>query len=61
MLSPEDANVRPDYVNGINPKAGIVFSVRSFDDDASLSTVPDWDSVTGSGSPNETYIESYGS
>jgi subtilase family serine protease len=61
VLSSEDANVRPDYVNGINPKAGIVYSVRSFDDDASLSTVPGWDPVTGIGSPNETYIESYGS
>jgi subtilase family serine protease len=60
VLSSDNANVRPDYANGINPKAGIVYSVRTFDDDSSLSTVPGWDPVTGIGSPNETYIESYG-
>ena len=50
-----DANVRSDYVNGIDDSAGFKYSVRTFDDDSSLVTGPGWDDVTGVGSPNAAY------
>lgn len=52
-----DANVRPDYVNGVNAKDGIEYSIRTFDDDSSLDTTGGWDDVTGVGSPNAAYFE----
>jgi subtilase family serine protease len=55
-----EANVRPDYANGVNPKAGILYSVRTFDDDTSLHTGPGWDDVTGVGSPNSAYFTTGG-
>ncbi|MGI8577974.1 MAG: S53 family peptidase [Nocardioidaceae bacterium] len=51
------ANVRPDYVNGLDPSAGIVYSIRTFSDDASLQTVAGWDDVTGVGTPNARYFK----
>jgi subtilase family serine protease len=54
------ANVRPDYANGVSPKDGILYSVRTFDDDSSLDTKPGWDDVTGVGSPNSAYFEARG-
>lgn len=50
------ANVRPDFANGVNPYGGIVYSVRTFDDDSSLSTTRGWDDVTGVGSPTRKYF-----
>ncbi len=47
-----DGNVRPDYVNRTDPADGIVYSVREFGEDASLTTGPGWDDVTGVGTPN---------
>ncbi|HEY1330401.1 MAG TPA: S53 family peptidase [Actinomycetota bacterium] len=55
VLSVKDANVRPDFVNGVDPSDGIVYSVRTFDQDSSLFTAPGWDDVTGIGSPNSNY------
>jgi hypothetical protein len=49
-------NVRVDYANGVNPKDGLLYSVRTFDDDSSLRTRPGWDEVTGIGTPNTGYI-----
>jgi subtilase family serine protease len=54
------ANVRPDYANGVNARDGILYSVRTFDDDSSLKTNPGWDDVTGVGSPNSAYFEATG-
>lgn len=54
------ANVRPDYANGVNQKDGILYSVRTFDDDSSLDTKPGWDDVTGVGSPNSAYFDAGG-
>jgi subtilase family serine protease len=51
------ANVRSDYANDVNPKDGILYSVRTFDDDSSLHTNSGWDDVTGVGSPNAAYFE----
>lgn len=45
-------NVRSDYVNGLNDKNGLVYSVRTFDQDSSLTTSAGWDDVTGIGTPN---------
>ena len=50
------ANVRPDYANGLNPKDGILYSIRTLDDDSSLRTAPGWDTVTGVGAPNGGYF-----
>lgn len=50
------ANVRPDYVNGVDPTAGIVYSVRTFNQDSSLTTGPGWDDVTGVGTPNAAFL-----
>ena len=51
------ANVRSDYVNGVNPKDGLVYSVRTFDQDSSLVTKQGWDDVTGIGTPSPIYPE----
>lgn len=59
VTSSEDANVRPDYANGLDPKDGILYSVRTFDDDSSLVTRPGWDDVTGIGSPNGGYLSAF--
>lgn len=50
------ANVRPDYANGVDAQGGIVYSVRTFDDDSSLKTKKGWDDVTGVGSPDRVYF-----
>jgi subtilase family serine protease len=49
------ALVRPDFVNGHNAQHGIVYSIRTVDDDTSLRTGPGWDDVTGVGSPSPGY------
>jgi subtilase family serine protease len=56
-----DANIRPDFVNGVNKADGIVYSVRTFDQDSSLTTGPGWDDVTGVGSPNARFLTAFGS
>jgi subtilase family serine protease len=54
-----DGNVRPDFVNGINARNGVVYSVRTFDQDSSLKTHPGWDDVTGVGSPNAGFLTAF--
>lgn len=57
--APIDAgNVRPDYVNGVDPSGGISYSVRTFGQDSSLSVTPGWDDVTGIGSANAKWLTS---
>jgi subtilase family serine protease len=51
-----DANVRPDYVNGVDASDGTTYSLRTFDDDSGLDTAPGWDPVTGIGSPNPSVL-----
>jgi subtilase family serine protease len=54
---PKDAgNVRADYVNGVDPADGIVYSVRTFKQDSSLAVKPGWDDVTGIGAPNPGWL-----
>ena len=45
-------DVRPDYVNRNDPSDGIVYSVRTFGQDSSLTVTKGWDTVTGLGVPN---------
>ena len=51
-----EANVRPDFANGLNADDGIKYSIRTFGDDSSLIVAPGWDEVTGVGSPNTRYL-----
>jgi subtilase family serine protease len=55
------ANIRPDFANGVNKADGILYSVRTFDQDSSLTTGPGWDDVTGVGSPNAVFLKAFGS
>jgi hypothetical protein len=59
VLAIPGANVRPDYVDGVDAKAGIVYSVRTFDQDSSLTTGPGWDDVTGIGTPNAAFLNGF--
>ena len=45
-------NVRADYANSVDGSGGLLYSVRTFDQDSSLTVTPGWDDVTGVGSPN---------
>jgi subtilase family serine protease len=53
---PDAGNVRVDYVNGINADDGVVYSLRTFNQDASLKTGLGWDDVTGVGTPTSRYL-----
>jgi subtilase family serine protease len=53
---PDAGNVRADYANGYNADGGIVYSVRTFDQDSSLNTAKGWDDVTGVGTVTGRYI-----
>jgi subtilase family serine protease len=57
--SPADAgNVRVDYANGLNQANGLLYTVRTFNQDSSLKITKGWDDVTGVGSPNATWVTS---
>ena len=55
------ANVRPDFANGVNMAGGLLYSIRTFDQDSSLTTGPGWDDVTGVGTPNAVFLTAFGS
>ena len=58
--APRDAGVvRADYANGVDSTGGIRYSVRTFDQDSSLTTVKGYDNVTGVGAPNPKYLNMY--
>lgn len=47
------ADIRVDYVNGVNAADGTTTSIRTFDDQStSIHTKPGYDNVTGLGTPN---------
>jgi subtilase family serine protease len=55
--NPGDAgNVRVDYANGYNDASGTKISIRTFNQDSSLTTGPGWDDVTGLGTPTLAYL-----
>ena len=55
------ANIRSDFANGVNKSNGYLYSVRTFDQDSSLSTGPGWDNLTGVGQPNSVFLTAFGS
>ena len=55
--SPDAGNIRSDFVNGYNADGGLIASVRTFDEDASLRTTAGWDDVTGVGSITGKYLQ----
>jgi subtilase family serine protease len=58
--APDAGNVRPDFANGTDAADGLLYSVRTFDQDSSLTVRRGWDDVTGVGSPSPRYIKSFG-
>ena len=52
----DNGNVRSDFKNGLDASGGTRFSVRTFDQDSSLTTGEGWDDVTGVGAPTAAYI-----
>jgi subtilase family serine protease len=57
---PDAGNVRVDYANGVDASAGLLYSVRTFDQDSSLTVTPGWDQVTGVGSPTTGWLTTLG-
>jgi subtilase family serine protease len=53
-------NVRVDYANGLDASDGLLYSVRTFNQDTSLAVAPGWDDVTGLGSPNSGWLTALG-
>jgi len=53
-------NVRADFANGLDASGGLLYSVRTFDQDSSLTVNPGWDDVTGLGSPNAGWLTAIG-
>jgi subtilase family serine protease len=53
---PDVGNVRVDYANGVDSSAGLLYSVRTFNQDSSLAVSSGWDDVTGLGSPNSGWL-----
>jgi subtilase family serine protease len=59
--SPPDAgNVRADYANGVDASGGVIYSVRTFNQDSSLEVTPGYDLVTGLGVPNTGWLTAIG-
>jgi subtilase family serine protease len=57
---PDAGNVRADFANGVDASGGLLYSVRTFDQDSSLTVTPGWDDVTGLGSPNSGWLTALG-
>jgi len=57
---PDPGNVRVDFANGLDASGGLLYSVRTFDQDTSLNVNPGWDDVTGLGSPNAAWLSAVG-
>jgi len=56
---PDAGNVRADYANSVDPSGGILYSVRTFDQDSSLTVGAGWDDVTGNGVPTPKFISAF--
>lgn len=55
LAGPVTGNVRVDFANGIDASAGLLYSVRTFDQDSSLATTAGYDMVTGVGAPTSGF------
>jgi subtilase family serine protease len=53
-------DVRVDYANGVDASGGLLYSVRTFNQDSSLKVKKGWDEVTGVGSPNTGWLTAFG-
>lgn len=53
---PDAGNVRVDFANGVDASGGLLYSVRTFNQDSSLRVTSGWDDVTGVGSPNSGWL-----
>jgi subtilase family serine protease len=53
-------DVRVDYANGVDATDGLLYSVRTFDQDSNLAIGPGWDYVTGLGVPNTKWLTGLG-
>ena len=56
--------MRADFANGLDASDGILYSVRTFNQDSGLdgdgSVKPGWDEVTGIGVPSQKYLSRFG-
>lgn len=57
---PDAGDVRVDYKNGVDATGGLLYSVRTFNQDSSLIVTKGWDDVTGLGSPNSAWLTALG-
>ena len=57
---PDAGNVRSDFANGYNADNGLLYSLRTFNQDSSLITSQGWDDVTGVGTVSDGYIRTVG-
>ena len=57
---PNAGNVRVDYANGEDATGGLVYSVRTFNQDSSLKVTKGWDDVTGVGSAGPKWLTALG-
>jgi hypothetical protein len=46
------ASVRVNFVNLLNPRLGLDFALRTYNQTGTLATTPGYDDVTGLGTPN---------
>ena len=53
-------NIRVNLNNSQNTDDGVTYSLRTFDQDSSLTTGRGWDDVTGVGAPTNRYIDAAG-
>jgi subtilase family serine protease len=59
--TPPDAGVvRVDYANSENANDGLLYSVRTFNQDSSLKVTKGYDQVTGVGSPTSDWLSALG-
>ncbi len=52
--------VRVDYANTQDASGGLLYSVRTFNQDSSLKVTTGWDNVTGVGSPTAKWLSALG-
>ena len=53
-------DVRVDFANGENANDGLLYSVRTFNQDSSLKVKKGYDLVTGVGSPTSAWLSALG-
>ncbi|MEO9139975.1 MAG: S53 family peptidase [Jatrophihabitans sp.] len=56
----EAGDVRVDFANGLDGSKGLLYSVRTFNQDSSLATTKGYDLVTGVGAPNPKWLTALG-